>query len=117
MNNELIKSVSSPLYGARGWIKLLAVVSLIYGILMAISIFGLIIAWLPIWLGVLLWQSTGALEQAYLAGDTERFIYAQKKLATWFTIMGIMLLLQLLLMMVGMFLGFGAVFSQYMGMG
>lgn len=117
MNNELIKSVSSPLYGARGWIKLLAVVALIYGVLMAISIVGLIVAWLPIWLGVLLWQSTGALEQAYLAGDTERFLYAQKKIATWFTITGIVLMLQLLLMLVVMFLGFSAGFAQYMSLG
>lgn len=114
MNNELIQSVSSPLYSARGWIKLLAVVALIYGVLMAISIVGLLVAWLPIWLGVLLWQSTGALEQAYLAGDTERFIYAQKKIATWFTITGVVLLLQLLLVLAAMFLGFGAGFAQFM---
>src|SRR5690625_4592337 len=117
MNNELIKSVSSPLYGARGWIKLLAVVALIYGVLMATGIVGLIVAWLTMWLGALLWPRTRALEQASLAGDTERFLYAQKKIATWFTITGIVLLLQLLLMLVVMFWGFGAGFPQYMSLG
>ena len=44
----------APLYEARGWMKFLGIVMVIAGIFTAITIVGIIIAWLPIWLGVLL---------------------------------------------------------------
>lgn len=100
MNHQLVKTLSSPLYEARTWIKLLGAMTFIYGVLIGLSIAGLIIAWVPIWLGILLWQSAGALEQAYLSGDVERFTYAQKRIAKWFTITGILLLINLLIMVV-----------------
>ncbi len=38
----------------NGWIKFLAIFSIAIGVLYALSIFGIIIAWLPIWLGIIL---------------------------------------------------------------
>ncbi|NIW79677.1 MAG: hypothetical protein GWN16_09545, partial [Calditrichae bacterium] len=39
------------------WLKFLGIVSIISGAVVAITIVGIIIAWLPIWLGVLLFQA------------------------------------------------------------
>lgn len=116
MNNELIRATSLPLYKARFWIKLLGGLTFIYGLLMAISIVGLLVAWVPVWMGVLLWQSTNALEQAHLAGDAEQFIHAQKKLATWFTITGVLLLLNLLVIVGVFFLAISAGVMQQMNL-
>ena len=51
---NLVNEISYPLFSNRGWIKFLGILMLIYGIFVAISIVGIIIAWLPIWLGILL---------------------------------------------------------------
>ena len=66
---NLIKEVSIPIYQARGWMKLLGILNIIGGILIAITLVGIIIAWLPIWMGVILYQAGSASEQAYFSGD------------------------------------------------
>ncbi|MGH8875466.1 MAG: DUF5362 family protein [Acidimicrobiia bacterium] len=60
--------ISRPLYEARGWMKLIAVMGFVYGGITAITIVGIIVAWLPIWAGVLLWQAATAAEGAHRMG-------------------------------------------------
>jgi hypothetical protein len=50
-DNCLIQVLSMPIYQARGWLKFLGVLSFIGGIFQALSIVGIVIAWLPIWMG------------------------------------------------------------------
>jgi hypothetical protein len=96
MNNEqanLIKEVSIPLYQARGWMKLLGILNIIGGVLAALSIVGIIIAWLPIWMGVILYQAGSSSEQAYFNGDKYSMAKSLNQLKLYFTINGIMALL------------------------
>ena len=91
------RSVSAPLYQAKGWIRFLGIVLLVAGILYAITIIGLIVAWLPIWLGVLLIQVSGRLNAAYLAGDEPSLWDALWKLKTFFIVSGVATLIYLIL--------------------
>lgn len=100
-----IRTVSTPLYNAKGWMKLVGVMMIIYGALTALSIIGIIIAWLPIWMGVLLFQSAGAAEMAYQAEDDAALVRALGKLRTYFTIMGVLTLIGIILMVVGILFG------------
>ena len=50
--SNLIKEVSFPIYQSRGWMKLIGVLLIIGGVLYTLTIIGIIIAWLPIWMGV-----------------------------------------------------------------
>ncbi len=100
-----IKEISLPLYQVKGWMKLLGVVMIVYGILVAITIFGLIIAWLPIWLGVLLFQSASAAEGAQLTGDKAQLMESLRKLKTYFVINGVLMLVMLV------FVGFSLLFA------
>ncbi len=42
---------------SKGWLKFLGVLSIIGGVLSALTIVGILVAWLPIWMGVLLFQA------------------------------------------------------------
>lgn len=100
LEQNLVKEVSYPLFSSKGWIKFLGVLMLIYGILMAVSIFGIVIAWLPIWLGVLLWQTGSRIEQAQIVGDKQALIKAQNSLSTYFTVYGVLALIGIIISVV-----------------
>ena len=107
-NNALVSELSTPIYQAKFWMKLVGVTMILLGILYALTIVGIIVAWLPIWMGVLLFQAASNAEQANMSGDQAALFTSLGKLKTYFTIMGVMMLLSIILMVVSVFLGVGA---------
>lgn len=101
------KELSLPLYQGNGWMKFLGVMNIILGVSWALTIVGLIVAWLPIWLGVLLFQSASAIEQAQATGDKAAMIQSMSKLKLYFVITGVMMLIGLLFFVL-FFVAFGA---------
>ena len=97
VNDETVRRVIKPIASARTWMKLLGVLSIIYGVLIALSIIGLIIAWLPIWLGVLLWQGADKAEQAETSGNEADAVESLSKIKTIFTIYGVLALIGIVL--------------------
>lgn len=96
-HETLVREISQPLEKASGWIKFLAIFLLIYGGLIAISIVGLIIAWLPIWLGVLLLKASNKSRYAFLSGDKNSLIEALLSLNNYFTIYAVMTIIGIIL--------------------
>ncbi|MEO7148354.1 MAG: DUF5362 domain-containing protein [Rhodanobacteraceae bacterium] len=90
--NAIVQELSAPLASGRGWIKFLGILNIVGGALTALSIVGIIWAWLPIWLGVLLFQSASGMEQASINGDSTAFVMAQNKLRLYFVINGVMVI-------------------------
>ena len=90
---NLIKEVSTPVFQARGWMKFIGILMIIIGVLYALTLVGIIIAWLPIWMGVVLYQAGSSTEQAYFSGDKFSLIKSLSQLKLYFTIMGIMTLI------------------------
>jgi hypothetical protein len=101
-DETLIKEVSGPLFGAKGWMKFLGVLLIIYGVLMIITIWGILLCWLPIWLGVLLFKAGAAIELAATAGSKPALYETMEKLKTFFTIGGILALILIILAVIGM---------------
>ena len=99
---NLVKEISLPLYNSKGWIKLLGILMLVYGILVALSIVGLLIAWLPIWLGILLIQTSSKIQQAQNSGNKIALMNAQKSLSTYFTVYGALALVGIIISVVVM---------------
>lgn len=97
MADQPIQAISMPLYQSKGWMKLIAIVSIISGVLWALSIIGIIVAWIPIWIGVVLYQAASASEQAYSTGSSDAMLLAQNKLKSFFTIMGVFTLVVIIL--------------------
>jgi hypothetical protein len=93
--SSIVVDVSRRLYDARGWLKFLAVVSIIGGVVSILSIIGILFAWLPIWMGIVLWKATRGIEQAGRDGDTEALAAGLSKLATYFKISAITTLVPL----------------------
>jgi len=90
---EWVRSLSYPLYKNKGWIKFLGIMSILYGIVAAVTMVGIIFAWLPIWLGVLINGAANQVEKAYIVGDRNAFIAAQKKISTYFLIYAVVVLI------------------------
>lgn len=63
--DPIVPQIVEPLYRARVWMKLLAVLAFVTGGFYVLTIVGVVIAWLPILIGVILWQAATAVEVAY----------------------------------------------------
>ena len=90
---QLIQQLSIPIFQARGWLKFLGVLSIISGVGSALSIVGIIFAWLPIWMGVLMFQAGSSIESAGQFGDKFAFLSSMGSLKTYFILQGILALL------------------------
>jgi hypothetical protein len=100
-----VEEILGPIVDGKFWMKLLGVLMIISGVLQALTIIGIIVAWLPIWLGVLLFQSAGAAEQAIISNDPARARYACDRLRLFFMIQGVLVLIALVFVALGMFMG------------
>lgn len=114
MNDDrsaLVRDLSMPLASGKGWIKFLGIMFIISGILAAITIVGILVAWLPIWIGVLLLQASSAIERANVGGDDADFRMALSKLRTYFVILGVLMIIYLVFIVLGLIFD-AAIFSS-----
>lgn len=90
---QIIRSISSPLAEGAGWMKFLGILSILAGGTQMLSLVGILWGWLPLWMGILLYQAAGAAETARLTGDQYALASALGKVKTYFVINGILTLL------------------------
>jgi hypothetical protein len=107
--DNTVQEVTLPLFQTKGWIRFLAVMSIIQAVIIISSTMGIgmVYAWLPIWIGVILFQAANAMEAAYKSGDKLSLLTANSKLKTYFIIQGVTALLSIL---------FGAIVLLTVGM-
>jgi len=103
-----VRELIEPLYRGRFWMQLIGIMLIVSGVITALSIIGIIIAWIPIWAGVVLMQAAGATQRAYSGEDLLEVKHALGRLRIYFTIFGVLLLIWLLLMIVSAVFGVGA---------
>jgi len=96
IGNQTVSRVIAPLDAAAGWMKLIGTISIIYGVLTALTIIGLLVAWLPIWIGVLTRKAATHAQLAYASGDENAAIISTDSLRTIFKIQGILILIGLI---------------------
>lgn len=108
--DDPVRRIVAPLAAAAGWMKFLAVLSIVYGFLVALSVVGLLIAWMPFWIGILLWQSANHARDAMRTGDEDAAAAAVARLKTLFTIQGVLVIIgiALTLLVVGALAGSGS---------
>jgi hypothetical protein len=99
------QQVRASVRGMKGWLKFLGIMMIIAGALQALTIVGILWAWLPIWMGVILNQAGGR-AQGYLdRGDTAAMAEFLGKLKTYFVMMGILLIISLALSIIATIAG------------
>jgi hypothetical protein len=89
----MVQELSIPIHQAQGWLKFLGVLSIIGGVAQALSLVGIVIAWLPIWMGVLMFQAGSSIESASQFGDRYAFLRALGNLKTYFVLQGVLTLI------------------------
>lgn len=99
---ETLKRACRIAADSASWMKLLGVISIIQGIFAVFTIWGIIIAWLPIWLGVILFRAANEAEMA-AAGLTDRLEAYLKRLNKFFLIQGILMLLFIVIALIMVF--------------
>ncbi|MFC4763999.1 DUF5362 domain-containing protein [Dyella koreensis] len=114
--NQSVRELSQPLAMGSGWMKFVGIMFIVQGALTAITIVGILIAWLPIWIGVLVMQSAGSIERAQASGDANALKDALAKLRTYFVIQGVLYLVGIVLMVL-YFIFFGAMLAAMMKSG
>ncbi len=94
---NLIRELSYPLFNGKSWMKFYGIVTIIAGVISALSLVGILYAWVPIWLGILVNGAANKVEMAYHTGNKQAFIEAQQKLNTFFVINSIIILITVVL--------------------
>ena len=99
MNTEsnATKEIFSPLYNAKGWIKFSGVISIIMGVLSSFSIVGLLTSWTMIWPGIILCLASSKLKKSYEEDNADGLKETMAKLAFYFKLYGIFILLAAIL--------------------
>ena len=77
---------------------------------------GILYAWVPIWLGVLINGAANKMDMAYHTGNKQAFIEAQQKLNTFFVINSVIILITIVLTVLFFVAFFAGAFSGYMDM-
>lgn len=93
--NDIISTMTHIAANASGWMKFLGIISIVSGALSAISLIGIIIAWLPIWIGVILFQAGARANEALIYNDSRKLVDMMNKLRTYFVIQGILMLIMI----------------------
>ncbi len=110
---EVLERLRSVSMNMTGWLKFLGIINIISGALSALSIVGILVAWLPIWLGILLLQAGNRATNAVYSKDPRELVAMLDKLRLYFVIQGILFIIIIALMVVGFF-AFGSFFSGVM---
>ncbi len=110
--DTIVRELALPLFQTKGWLRFLGIMSILSAILLVVSTvgIGIVYAWLPIWVGIILFQAAGAMEEAYRSGDKLQLISANSKLKTYFIIQGVTTLIGLVLGAIGLFVAGTGVF-------
>jgi hypothetical protein len=100
-----VSELAQPLAEGTGWIKFLAIMQLIFSGLYVLGSFGigLLVAWLPIWLAILLLQTATAIQTAHQQNDGEALKQALGKLKLYFVIQAITLIVVFCLSLIAIF--------------
>jgi hypothetical protein len=85
----------APLCYAAGWLKFLGIVNIVAGVIYCLTIIGLVIGWLPIWLGVLLNRASDSLRAGYEGQDGQRIHIGMDSLALAVKIVGVLAIIGL----------------------
>jgi len=90
-------SLAMPLVENSFWLRLLGIALILNGALACLTIVGIIFGWLPIWIGILLFQAAAAYDRLKTNNNPQLEYDAHSKLALALKIQGIMVLIGLIL--------------------
>jgi len=88
LNSDIEQKVTTNCKDMNGWIKFLGIAAIILGGLYALTIVGIIVAWMPIWIGVILLRVANSTREV-ADGKVESLGEMMASLKTFFLISGV----------------------------
>jgi hypothetical protein len=79
----------------KGWMKFMGIMNIIAGALNALSLVGILWAWIPIWVGVILVGAGSKADEFAQRGDAASLEAMTGKLKSYFTISGILMIVSM----------------------
>ncbi len=89
INDNVLSQVITEAQKTKGWLKFLGIVVIVAGGMQALSIVGIVFAWLPIWMGTLLVQAGNLAAKISTERDINALPDFISKLRTYFAIQAI----------------------------
>ncbi len=113
LSEQVFRTIVEEAQKSKGWLKFIGIMMIIGGALEALSIVGIVVAWLPIWAGVILIQAANAAESFALNSDTSKLAELASKLRLYFTIQGIFIIVNIAFIILSIILYLTLGFSWY----
>ena len=110
-----IKPLAEPLYNVKNWMRLVGVLTISAGVLLSLTVIGIVVGWIPILAGIALFQSASRVEEAVITGKAGNLTGALDKLGFYFKMTAAMRLVFFVLLffaIVGVIAIAGALRSQ-----
>lgn len=79
-----IKPVAEPLYNVKHWMRLVGVLTISAGVLISLTVIGIVVGWIPVLAGIALFQSASKVEEAVITGKAGNLAGALDKLGFYF---------------------------------
>ncbi len=95
------QAISANVKATKGWLKFLGILSIIGGGLYALTLVGIVVAWMPIWLGIIMVQAGSRAQEYVERGDPKALAGYTGKIKTLFAIMGILTIISLAVGVIG----------------
>ena len=86
-----------PISSRSKWMRFLGILLIVYGVFIALSIIGLVVAWIPIWLGLLLVRAADASKNLIITEDADYAVELSENIGKFIKITGIVALVWLVL--------------------
>jgi hypothetical protein len=103
-SEQLVKYLCDNVAKSATWMKLLGVLLIIYGVFLIATLIGILICWLPIWVGVILFKAAGDAEAAN-KGAPQQLAGFVEKINRFFLIEGVLALIGLIFVLIALFVG------------
>jgi hypothetical protein len=111
----VVQEIKNVAVDTAGWLKFIGVFFIIYGGLIAITIIGIVIAWLPIWMGILLYSAGKKASDAQYTNNPMYLVEMMRKFKTFFIIQGVLLILGLIGILLAIALVGVGIFTAFKG--
>jgi len=80
----------------KGWIKFIGIVLIVMGAIYGLTIIGLVVAWLPIWMGIILTNAAKHIESYVQTRSFTELIEYSRKIKSYFAILGVLSIIGLI---------------------
>jgi hypothetical protein len=96
-SEDLLRKLTLVASDSTGWMKFLGVMLVLAGVILIVSIWGILICWLPIWAGIVLFKAAGDADMASRGAPT-RLLELLQKNNKFFMVLGIFALIMIIVL-------------------